>query len=101
MTLENGATLAYFDTEIEELNSALLMASNLKHKISSILGWPIYSVLPVSDFCYMFSIHDKDILIDSLRPIVVKEFNESGYEITKEIIEISDDGVRTIGRYDD
>lgn len=101
MTLENGTTLAYFDTEIEELKSALLMSSKLKQKISSILGWPIYSVLPVRDFCYMFSLQDKDLLIDSLGSTVVKEYNESGYEITKEIIEISDNGVKAVGRYDE
>jgi hypothetical protein len=101
MTLENGATLAYFETEIEELKSALLLSRNLKEKISSILGWPIYSVLPVRDFCYMFSLQDKDILIDLLGATVVKEYNESGYEITKEIIEISDDGINAIGKYDE
>lgn len=99
--LENGTTLAYFNTEIEELKSALLMSGKLKQKVSPILGWPIFSVLPVRDFCYMFSSEDKDILIDALGSTVVKEYNESGYEITKEIIEISDDGIKAIGKYSD
>lgn len=101
MILENGATVAFFDTKINELKSALLMSSNLKQKISPILGWPIFSVLPVCDFCYMFSSLDKDILIDALGATVVKEYKESGYEITKEIIEISDSGIEAIGKYDE
>ena len=75
------------------------MSGKLKQKISSILGWPIYAVLPVRDFCYMFSVQDKDRIIESLGATVIKEYNESGYEITKEIIEISDSGVNAIGKY--
>jgi len=82
------------------LKSALLFSTNLKQKVSSIIGWPIYCVLPVRDFCYIFSASDKDKLINELGQTVVKEYNESGYEITKEIIKISYDGIEAIGKYD-
>jgi hypothetical protein len=101
MLLENSTTLAYFETELVGLKSALLFSTNLKQKIISVIGWPIYCVLPVRDFCYMFSASDKVILISELGKTVIKEYNESGYEITKEIIKISDDGIQAIGKYEE
>src|SRR5687768_3269565 len=47
--LESGETLAYFDTEMEGLKSALLFAGNLKEKLLPLLRWPVYAVLPVRD----------------------------------------------------
>ena len=96
---ENNAKLAYFDAEIEGLKAALLFSKNLKQKVLSILGFPIYCVLPVRDFCYMFSEQDKDDLINSLGETVLKEYQNSGYEITTEIIKISDEGIEAIGKY--
>lgn len=98
-TLNDGTILAYFDTLIEELKAALVFSNNLKEKISPILGWPVYCVLPVRDFCYLFSEADMETLVETLAATVVKEYNESGYEITTEIIKISDDGIEAIGKY--
>lgn len=99
MTTESGATLAYFVTEMAELKSALLFSKDLKEKVAPILGFPIYCVLPVRDFCYMFNEKDKDELIPLLGQAVLKEYQESGYEITTEIIKISDDGIEALGKY--
>lgn len=96
---ESGARLAYFDTEIDGLKSALLFSRNLKDKISPILGFPIYCVLPVRDFCYMFGEKDKDDLINALGKTVLNEYQHSGYEITTEIIKFSDDGIEAVGKY--
>ena len=97
--LKDGTLLAYFDTPFEELKAALVFSNNLKEKISPILGWPVYCVLPVRDFCYLFSEVDMEALVESLAATVVKEYNESGYEITTEIIKISDNGIEAIGKY--
>ena len=42
----------------------------------------------------MFSEQDKDALIDSLGDTVLKEYQNSGYEITTEILRISDAGIQ-------
>lgn len=96
---ESGARLAYFHTEIEGLKSALLFSKNLKNKILPILGFPVYCVLPVRDFCYMFSDKDKNELINSLGETVLNEYNSSGYEITTEILKLSDNGIEVIGKF--
>lgn len=97
--LKSGEQLGYIETEIPELKAALLFADNLKDKVSSTFGWPVYCVLPVRDFCYIFSSKDRESLIEKLGTVVLKEFEESGYAITKEIIEISDEGIKAIGTY--
>lgn len=97
--LKSGEQLGFIETAIPELKAALLFADNLKDKVSSTFGWPVYCVLPVRDFCYIFSSKDKESLTEKLGTVVLKEFEESGYAITKEIIEISDEGIKAIGTY--
>jgi hypothetical protein len=98
-TLESGEMLAYFETEMEGLKSALLFAGNLKEKLQPVLGWPVYAVLPLRDFCYIFSEKDKSTLTELLADTVIKAYQEQGYEITSEIIRISDVGIQAIGKY--
>ncbi len=100
LEMESGARLAYFNTEMEELKSALLLSKNLKQKISPVIGYPVYCVLPVRDFCYMFNEKDKDELINALGETVLKEYQTSGYEISTEILKISNAGIEPIGKYE-
>lgn len=99
LTTDGGAKLVYFETPVEELKAALAFSKNLKQKIASVLGFPVYCVLPVRDFCYMFGEQDKDELMNALGEIVLKEYQNSGYEITTEIIKISDKSVEAVGKY--
>lgn len=91
--------LGFFETEHTTLKSSLLLSKNLKEKVINELGWPICAVLPVRDFCYLFSEKDFDFFSDRLGAIVVEEYKNSGYPITTEIIKISDDGIKAIGEY--
>lgn len=96
--LEDGLKLAFFETTIEGVKSALLFNENIKEKIEPVLGWPIYCVLPVRDFCYMFSEKDKELL-NHLGEIVLNEYTRSAYPVTTEALLISDGGIRTVGNY--
>ena len=98
-TLESGETLGYFETAMDGLKSALLFAGNLKGKLQPLLGWPVYAVLPLRDFCYVFSEKDKPRLTELLADTVIKAYEEGGYEITSEIIRISDDGIHAVGKF--
>lgn len=95
---EDGLKLAFFETTIEGVKSALLFSQNIKEKIEPILGWPIYCVLPVTDFCYMFSEKDKELL-NRIGEIVLNEYSNSAYPVTTEVLQISDEGTRTVGKY--
>jgi hypothetical protein len=95
---ENHEKLAYFESPIAWLKSALLFSKNLKEKASPTLGWPIYCVLPVRDFCFMFSETDKN-LVNLLDQTVLDEYRDSPYPITTEVLRISDEGIETMGKY--
>jgi hypothetical protein len=95
---EDGLRLAFFETDIEGVKSALLFSQRLKEKVEPVLGWPIYCVLPVRNFCYMFSEKDEDLL-SRLGEIVLDEYSNSAYPVTTEALLISDEGIKTVGKY--
>jgi hypothetical protein len=95
---EDGFRLAFFETSIEGVKSALLFSKDLKEKIEPVLGWPIHCVLPVRDFCYMFSEKD-DELLNRLGEIVLDEYSNSAYPVTTEALLISEEGIKTVGKY--
>jgi hypothetical protein len=94
-----GKKLGSIDTEDESLKGALLFAPKFKEKISKDFGFPFYAVVPVRDFCYIFSEVDFDFFSSRLGGTVVKEYKESGYPITTEILKFTHDGVKAIGKY--
>jgi hypothetical protein len=97
---EDGLRLAFFETNIEGVKSALLFTQNLKDKVEPLLGWPIYCVLPVRDFCYMFSQQDEGLLTH-LGEIVLNEYGNSAYPVTTEALLLSDDGIKIVGKYNE
>jgi len=97
---EDALRLAFFETSIEGVKSALLFSQNLKEKVEPLLGWPIYCVLPVRDFCYMFSQKDEGLL-SRLGEIVLDEYSNSAYPVTTEALLLSDDGIKTVGKYNE
>jgi len=97
----HGKKLGFFSLKDETLKAALLFSSQLKNKVEKDIGWPIYAVIPVRDFSYIFSEKDSKFFMDRLGSTVLKEYKESGYPITKEILKISDGGIEAVGKYED
>jgi hypothetical protein len=81
------------------LKGALLFAPSMKEKIREHFGYPFYAVIPVRDFCYIFSENDFDFFASRIGPVVVREFIQSGYPITTEILKFDDNGVKAVGKY--
>jgi hypothetical protein len=98
--LIEGRTLGYFDTEFN-LKSVLLTSEHLKQKLATRFGWPVYAVLPVKDFCYFFSEKDLEFFSNRLGTTVLEEYNQSPHPITRELVKISDEGIKAIGEYKD
>lgn len=81
----------------EPYKASLILSKKLKHKVSAKIGWPIYAVAPARDFVYLFS---KDGgLVNRVGSVVVQEFNNSGYPISTEVWELSDEGIEAIGEF--
>lgn len=90
--------LAMFSTKFMAFKSSLILSPKFKEKVSPLLGWPVLAVIPARDFIFAFAEKDKD-LIPLLGETIVREYNESSYPITKEVIRISDEGFTALGSF--
>ena len=97
-TIENRK-LVLLEVEHTTLKGALLFAPTMKDKIKTDFGFPFYAVIPVRDFCYIFSEKDFDFFSGRIGKVVVDEYKQSGYPITTEILKFTDKGVEAVGKY--
>lgn len=97
-TIENHK-LGRIEVEHETLKAALLFAPTLREKISKDCGFPFYAVIPVRDFCYIFSENDFQFFSEKLGKTVIDEYKKSGYPITTEILKFTEKGVQVVGKY--
>ncbi len=80
------------------LKASVIFAPNLKSFVATALGWPVIAVIPCRDFIYLIRAeHDK--LLGRMGAVVQREYRNSGYPITTEVLRISDDGIEAIGRF--
>ena len=91
--------LGLIDAEYSSLKGALLFAPTMKEKVMADFGFPFYAVIPVRDFCYIFSEQDFDYFSARLGNVVVEEYKQSGYPITTEILKFTVEGVKAVGKY--
>jgi hypothetical protein len=97
-TIENRK-LGLIEVDHTSLKAALLFAPSMKDKVKKDFGFPFYAVIPVRDFCYIFSEKDFDFFNARLGPVVVDEYKKSGYPITTEILKFTGKGVVAVGQY--
>ena len=97
-TIENRK-LGLIEVKHTSLKAALLFAPTMKEKVKKDFGFPFYAVIPVRDFCYIFSEKDYAFLSDKIGQVVVDEYKKSGYPITTEILKFTDKGVEAVGQY--
>ena len=119
-TLENAidtnmaALLTDADLEVNEIDglqcgmipispifkASIIFAPNFKEYITSKLSWPVLAVIPCRDFIFVVP-KEHDALLNRMGTVVLREYNNSGYPITTEILLISDEGIRAVGKYSD
>lgn len=97
-TIENRK-LGLIEVEQTTLKGALLFAPTMKAKIKKDFGFPFYAVIPVRDFCFIFSERDFEFFSGRIGKVVVDEYKQSGYPITTEILKFTDKGVEVVGKY--
>jgi hypothetical protein len=97
-TIENRK-LGLIEVEHTSLKGALLFAPSMKEKVKADFGFPFYAVLPVRDFCYIFSEKDFEFFSTRIGKIVVDEYKQSGYPITTELLKFTNNGVEAVGKY--
>lgn len=55
-------------------------------------------VIPARDFIFFLPEGDNELL-GRVGTVVVREYTQSGYPITTEVLRLSDDGIEAIGTY--
>lgn len=75
--------------------ASMILSPNFREFISPDLGWPVFVVAPCRDFIYILP-HEHKEFLGRLGRVVIDEYNNSGYPITKDVLEISDNGIKAI-----
>jgi hypothetical protein len=90
--------LGMLSNELNAFKAALLFCPNLKEVVEPVLGWPLFAVMPCRDFVYVLSQKDQPLL-GRMGHVVMREYEKSGYPVSTEVFEITDQGLRAIGDY--
>jgi hypothetical protein len=80
--------------------ASLVFAPNLRTKLEPSLGWPVVAAIPCRDFVFLFGAGDLDAIKEEIGGVVLKEFRESSYPLTTELLHISEQGVTAVGHFD-
>lgn len=78
--------------------ASVIFSPNFKAFISQELHWPVLVVIPCRDFIFALSENDT-ALLQRMGSVVQREYRESGYPITTEVLRISDSGIEAIGAF--
>jgi hypothetical protein len=78
--------------------ASMILSPDLKSRIPAELGWPVLAVAPARDFVYLLRKEDEHAL-GRVGAVVVEEFRDSGYPVSTEVWELSDQGARAIGEF--
>lgn len=90
--------LGMLNSQETAFKASLILSSEFRDLVSPSHGWPVYIVVPARDFVYVIPQSNRDFL-GRLGTVVVREYNESGYPITQDVLEVGDDGVTAIGSF--
>jgi len=90
--------LGMLSNELIAFKAALLLCPNLKDVVEPVLGWPLFAVMPCRDFVYLLNQKDR-ALLGRMGQVVMREYQGSGYPISTEVFEITDQCIRAIGDY--
>ncbi|WP_373542266.1 hypothetical protein [Chamaesiphon sp.] len=94
----DGNKLGMLSTTEIAFKASLIVSPAFRDLVAPTHGWPVYVVVPCRDFVYVISEDNLDFL-SCLGSIVIDEYRKSGYPITKDVLQISDDGITAIGTY--
>lgn len=95
-----GFRLGMLSTQEMPFKASLVLSAGFQALVEPSLGWPVFVVAPCRDFIYVIPEADRDLL-GYLGHVVVEEFTQSAYPITKDILHISNERIAIIGTYPD
>jgi hypothetical protein len=78
--------------------ASVILSPALKQQLPVEMGWPVLAVAPARDFVYLIRKDDQESL-GRIGAVVVREFRQSGYPVSTEVWELSDDGAKAMGEF--
>src|SRR5688572_11795042 len=93
-----GIPLGFFDVNTP-YKASLIFSPSFKEVVTPALPWPLNCVAPARDFLFLWPAGDQRLL-QQLGFIVMQETRTSGYPLTTEVLQISDEGVVVVGRFE-
>ncbi|WP_145428241.1 hypothetical protein [Symmachiella dynata] len=93
-----GNKLGMISTEETPFKASLILSPAFRDLVSPTHGWPVCAVVPCRDFAYVIRNDNRDFLA-RLGGVVIKEYRNSGHPITKDVLQVSDEGITAIGTY--
>lgn len=93
----DSTPLGFFETA-SPFKSSLILAPSLEDAVRGALGWPVCAVVPCRDFLYLFP-DGCDEFIPRLGSVVVREYQDSGYPLTTQVLRLSDEGIEAVGKF--
>lgn len=91
----DGMKLGMFDSD-SAFKASFILSPNFKAAVAPNVGWPVFVVVPCRDFAYFFSAKE---LIPRVGSTVVSEYKASGYPLTPDVLEVSDEGIEAIATF--
>jgi hypothetical protein len=96
----HGVKLGYLVTEESPFKASFILSPAFKRLVSPTYGWPVYVMIPTREFMFVISATDREFL-GHVGRAVVSEYHNSGYPLTKDVLEVGDDGIQPIGTFPD
>jgi uncharacterized protein YtpQ (UPF0354 family) len=93
-----GYQLGMISTNETSFKASLILSPAFRDLVSPTHGWPVYVVAPCRDFAYVVR-HDNREFLGRLGRVVINEYRKSGYPITTDVLQVSDDGIISIGGF--
>ena len=94
----DDAKLGMLSTAQTPFKASLVLTKKFRTMVKPVFGWPVYVVTPARDFVFVISQNDRSFL-GRLGGVVLREFEGSGYPITADVLEVSDQGLTAIGSF--
>lgn len=94
----DGVKLGMLSVNETPFKASLILTERFRELVSPTHGWPVYVVAPTRDFVYVIPRANRDFL-GRLGAVVLQEYNESGYPVTADVLEVGDEGVTAIGSF--
>ncbi len=94
----DGVKLGMLSTNETAFKASLILSEGFRDLVRPTHGWPVFVVAPTRDFVYVIP-YDKHDFLGRLGGVVLREYNESGHQVTADVLEVGDDGVSAIGSF--